>query len=202
MSAMSRNKTVSDHKKDNRSRADDTSHKWAFVEFTGTQATQDAVDFLNNSPSRLGPGEASAGTVGVMYIDIGSLDSLDSPTWGYQNFPAGTGPGEGPDGVLFNLNGAPRQGAGEVCAIPRNDGQHGGADGSVGVFSMQPGSIDFMAWPTWQYRNFGSKQAAVDFLNAAPMKEGGKVRLGPGEATAWARGDGTVGVFYLERGPG
>jgi hypothetical protein len=179
------------------SRGSDTSRKWAFVEFSGSQATQDEVNFLNNSP-RLGPGEASAGTVGVLYFEGGSLGSLTSPTWVYQNFPAGNGPGQGPGGAVYNLNGAPRQGAGEVCAIARNDGSLGGENGSVGVFSLQPGSISFMSSPSWQYRNFTpdeGPQAVVDFLNKAPQKD-------PGEATAWAREDGSVGLFYLEHGTG
>jgi hypothetical protein len=167
------------------SRGSDTARKWGFVNFTGTQATQEEVNFLNQ-PLRLGPGEASAGTVGVMYLDIGSLGSMSSPTWQYLDFDAS----QGPQGAVNYLNAPARQGPGQVSAIARNDG-------SVGLFFLEPGSLGSMSSPTWQYRNFtsdeGGQQAVVDFLNAAPRKD-------PGEATAWARGDGSVGLFYLEAG--
>jgi hypothetical protein len=173
------------------SRGSDTARKWAFLKVTGTQATQDAVNFMNGgspaSPLRLGPGEASAGTEGVLYLDVGSLGSLTAPTWVYLDFDAS----QGPQGAVDYLNEPARQGPGQVSAIPRNDG-------SVGLFFLEPGSLGSMSSPTWQYKNFTpdeGPQAAVDFLNAAPRKD-------PGEASAWARNDGSVGVFYLEHGTG
>jgi hypothetical protein len=187
-----------------------TAQAWAYQEFDASQGTQGALDFLNGAPNsrnvghRQGFGEASLnprnnGTVGLLYLEPGSLGSSTAPTWVFKNFPPGNGPGKGPGGVTFDLNGAPRQGAGQVSAMARNDGKHQGTDGSVGVFAMEnPESLGFMASPEWLYRNFTASegpQGAVDFLNADPRKD-------PGEATAVARSDGTVGLFYLEHGTG
>ena len=55
-----------------------------------------------------------------------------------------------------------------------------------------------MADQTWVFRNFTAAEGtagAVAFLNEAP-------RQGPGEASAFARNDGSVALFYLEPGTG
>jgi hypothetical protein len=55
-----------------------------------------------------------------------------------------------------------------------------------------------MANQTWLFRNFTAAegtQGAVNFLNEAPQQD-------PGEASAVARNDGSVGLFYLEPGTG
>jgi hypothetical protein len=49
---------------------------------------------------------------------------------------------------------------------------------------------------TWFFRNFTAQegtQGVVNFLNAA-------ARQGPGEASAIARNDGSVGLFYFSPG--
>ena len=52
---------------------------------------------------------------------------------------------------------------------------------------------------TWVYTNFtpaqGTADAAVTFLNQAP-------RQGAGEASAFARNNGSVSLFYLDPGTG
>ena len=89
------------------------------------------------------------------------------------------------------MNEADRQGAGQVSAIARNDG-------SVGLFFLEPGSLGTGTAQAWVYRNFTPAEGpagAVTFLNEAP-------RQGPGEASVFARNDGSVSLFYLEPGTG
>lgn len=55
-----------------------------------------------------------------------------------------------------------------------------------------------MADQQWQSRNFSATegtQGALDFLNLSPAQ-------GQGEASAAARNDGSVGLFYLDPGTG
>ena len=94
----------------------ETSPTWLTAEFPSIQA---AVDFLNADP-RQGPGEASAtprsnGTVGLIFLEPGSLGAATSPTWLSAEFP------NVQDAVNF-LNEPPQQTAGEVSAFIRNDG--------------------------------------------------------------------------------
>jgi hypothetical protein len=164
---------------------------WVYQNFTPAQGPAEAVTFLNEA-YRQGPGEASLaarndGSVGLFFLEPGSLGTSTEPTWVYQNFTPAQGPAEA---VTF-LNEAYRQGAGQVSATPRNDG-------SVGLFFLEPGSLGTSTTQTWVYRNFTPAQGpaeAVAFLNAAP-------RQGPGEASAYARNDGSVSLFYLEPGTG
>jgi hypothetical protein len=164
---------------------------WVYQNFTPAQGTAEAVTFLNEA-YRQGPGEASLaarndGSVGLFFLEPGSLGTSTEPTWVYQNFTPAQGTAEA---VTF-LNEAYRQGAGQVSAIARNDG-------SVGLFFLEPGSLGTSTAQTWAYRNFTPAQGqaeAVAFLNAAP-------RQGPGEASAYARNDGSVSLFYLEPGTG
>jgi hypothetical protein len=168
-----------------------TAQTWVFLNFTKAQGTQGAVNFLNLA-LRQGPGEASAnarndGSVGLFYLEPGSLGTSTAPTWVFLNFTAA----QGPQGAVNYLNLPARQGAGQVSAMARNDG-------SVGLFFLEPGSLGSMASPTWLYKNFTAAQGtqgAVDFLNEAPQQD-------PGEASAVARNDGSVGLFYLEPGTG
>jgi hypothetical protein len=108
-------------------------------------------------------------------------------TWVYRNFT----PAQGPAETVTFLNEADRQGAGEASAAGRNDG-------SVGLFYLEPGSLGAGTAQAWVYRNFTAAEGtagAVTFLNEAP-------RQGPGEASAFARNDGSVSLFYLEPGTG
>ena len=105
--------------------------------------------------------------------------------WMYTNFPGTNG---ATDAVTF-LNEAPRQGAGEVSAVARNDG-------SVGLFYFEPGSLGSGTQQTWQYRDFPGPNGpgdAVTFLNEPAAQN-------RGEASANARNDGSAGLFYLEPG--
>jgi hypothetical protein len=107
--------------------------------------------------------------------------------WQFRNFTAA----EGTQGTVNFLNQAARQGAGQVSAVARNDG-------SVGLFYLAPGSLGGGTQQQWQFRNFTAAegmQGTVNFLNQSP-------RQGPGEASAVARNDGSVGLFYLEPGTG
>jgi hypothetical protein len=55
-----------------------------------------------------------------------------------------------------------------------------------------------MANQEWKFRNFTAAEGtagAVSFLNESPAK-------GHGEASAFARNDGSVALFYLEPGTG
>jgi hypothetical protein len=168
-----------------------TAQTWVFLNFTKAQGTQGAVNFLN-AALRQGPGEASAnarndGSVGLFFLEPGSLGSSTAQTWVFLNFTKA----QGPQGAVNFLNAPARQGAGQVSAMARNDG-------SVGLFFLEPGSLASIASPTWLYQNFTAAQGtqgAVNFLNAAPRQD-------PGEASAVARNDGSVGLFYLEPGTG
>jgi len=161
---------------------------WVYTNFTPAQGTAGAVTFLNEA-DRQGPGEASAtprndGSVGLFYLAPGSLGTSTTPTWLFRNFAAVQ------DALAF-LNDPLRQGSGQVSAIARSDG-------SVGLFFLEPGSLGTSTAQTWMYLDFTPAQgttAAVEFLNAAP-------RQGPGEASAFARNDGSVSLFYLEPGTG
>jgi hypothetical protein len=169
-----------------------TEPTWAYVNITPAEGgAAEAVSFLN-AADRQGPGEASAtprndGSVGLFYLEPGSLGTSTEQTWAYLNFT----PAEGPAAAVAFLNDAYRQGAGQVSAIARNDG-------SVGLFYLEPGSLGTSTEQTWVYLNFTPAQGtseAIAFLNAAP-------RQGPGEASAYARNDGSVSLFYLEPGTG
>ena len=164
---------------------------WVFRNFTAAEGTAVAVTFLNE-PDRQGPGEASAtprndGSVGLFYLEPGSLGSGTEQTWQFLNFT----PAQGPAAAVAFLNEPARQGRGQVSAVARNDG-------SVGLFYLEPGSLGSGTGQTWFFRNFTAAEgpaAAVAFLNEAP-------RQGPGEASAFARNDGSVALFYLEPGTG
>jgi hypothetical protein len=161
---------------------------WVFRNFTPAEGTSGAVTFLNE-PARQGHGEASAvarndGSVGLFYLEPGSVGSNTQPAWLFLNFSTAE------EAVAF-LNEAPRQGAGEVSAIARNDG-------SVGLFYLEPGSLGASTQQAWVFRNFTPAEGtsgAVTFLNEP-------ARQGPGEASATPRNDGSVGLFYLEPGTG
>src|ERR1700736_4288918 len=95
---------------------------WVFRNFTAAEGAQGAVDFLNE-PARQGPGEACAvarndGSVGVFYLEPGSLGSSTAQTWVFWNF---TAPHGTQTAVTF-LNAALRQGPGEASANVRNAG--------------------------------------------------------------------------------
>ena len=112
---------------------------------------------------------------------------MANQTWGFRNFTAA----EGTAGAVTFLNEPARQGPGEASAVPRNDG-------SVGLFFLEPGSLGSGTQQTWVFRNFTPAEGtagAVAFLNEAH-------RQGPGEASAFARNDGSVALFYLEPGTG
>ena len=168
-----------------------TSPTWVFRDFTAAQGTAGAITFLNEA-ARQGQGEVSAvarndGSVGLFFLEPGSLGSSTSPTWAFRDFPAA----QGPAGVVAFLNEAARQGRGQVSATPRNNG-------SVGLFFLEPGSLGSSTSQTWAYRNFLPAEgpaAAVAFLNEP-------ARQGPGEASAFVRNDNSVGLFYLEPGTG
>ena len=168
-----------------------TQQTWVFANFPAAEGPAGAVAFLND-PARQGPGQASAtarndGSVGLFFLEPGSLGEGTQQTWEYRNFT----PAEGPAGAVAFLNEAFRQGRGQVSAVARNDG-------SVGLFFLEPGSLGSGTQQTWVYRNFTAAEGttgAAAFLNDAP-------RQGPGEASAFARNDGSVGLFYLEPGTG
>ena len=105
----------------------ETSPSWLTAEFP---SAQDAANFLNADP-RQGPGEASVtprsnGSVGLLYLEAGSLGGSTQQAWLTTEFPTAQ------DAVNF-LNASPRQGAGEASAFVRNDG-------SAVVFYLEPGS--------------------------------------------------------------
>jgi hypothetical protein len=164
---------------------------WVFRDFAAAQGPAAAVNFLN-APARQGHGEASAaarddGSVGLFFLAPGSLGSSTQQTWEFRNFTAA----EGPAGAVNFLNEPARQGAGEASAFARSDG-------SVGLFYLAPGSLGSSTRQTWFFRNFTPAEGtagAINFLNASP-------RQGPGEASAFARNDGSVGLFHLEPGTG
>ena len=218
--------------------------QWQFIEFTGSNGVQQAVSFLND-PARQGPGEASAtvqagGSVGLFYLEPGSLGSSTAQTWesadfagaqlavNFLNDPARQGPGQvtatmsaggpteviylspgslgsnttpswetlvepGPDGLKLAvdfLNENPRQGAGEVSVtvLP---------GGGLGLIDLNPGSLGASTSPTWFYKEFPAPNgvtSALAFLNAAPQQAAGEV-------SAYAPGDGSAVIVYLEPGP-
>src|SRR5580704_8781154 len=168
-----------------------TRQAWGFRNFTAAEGTAGAVTWLNEA-DRQGPGEASAvarndGSVGLFYLEPGSLGSGTQPTWGFRNFTAD----EGTAGAVAWLNEPYRQGHGEASAVARNDG-------SVALFYLEPGSLGTSTQQAWGFRNFTAAEGtagAVGWLNEAP-------RQGPGEASAFARNDGSVALFYLEPGTG
>ena len=162
---------------------------WGFRNFTAAEGTAGAVAWLNE-PDRQGPGEAIAfarndGSVGLFYLEPGSLGSSTNLTWGFRNFSAA----EGTAGAVTWLNEAERQGHGEAIGYARNDG-------SVSLFYLEPGSLGSSTRPTWGFRDFSAAEGtagAVTWLNEAE-------RQGRGEASPNARNNGTVGLFYLEPG--
>jgi hypothetical protein len=104
-----------------------TSPAWLVAEFP---SPQEAADFLNLDP-RQGAGEASVtprsnGTVGLLYLEPGSLGASTRQTWLTAEFPSAQ------DAVAF-LNAVPRQGAGEAAGFVRNNG-------SAVIFYLEPGS--------------------------------------------------------------
>ncbi len=110
-----------------------TEQTWQFQEFPAPGGEAAAVSFLNE-PARQGPGEAtvtprSNGSVGLLWLEPGSLGDATAPSWQYKDFP-------GPDGeqaALAFLNASPRQGAGEVSGYVRTDG-------SAVIVYLEPGS--------------------------------------------------------------
>ena len=221
--------------------------QWQFIEFTGSDGVQQAVTFLNEA-ARQGPGEASAtvqagGSVGLFYLEPGSLGSSTSQTWESSNFAGLTGaqqavnflneaarqgPGQvtasmsaggpteviylspgslgsnttpswetlveaGPNGLKLAvdfLNENPRQGPGEVSmtVLP---------GGSLGLIYLNPGNLGASTSPTWFYKEFPAPNgvtSALAFLNAAPQQAAGEV-------SAYAPGDGSAVIVYLEPGP-
>ena len=134
---------------------------WQFRNFTAAEGTAGAVTFLNEA-FRQGPGEASAvarndGSVGLFYLEPGSLGTGTQQTWFFRNFT----PAEGTAGAVAFLNEAFRQGPGEASAVARNDG-------SVGLFYLEPGSLGTGTQQTWFFLNFTPAEGtagAVAFLN-------------------------------------
>lgn len=107
--------------------------QWMYENFTGPQAPTRAVAFLNEAP-RQGRGEACVfmredGSVGVLYLEAGSLATSTQQTWFYRPFTAD----EGPAAAVAFLNASPRQGPGEACICVHRDG-------SVGLFFLEPGT--------------------------------------------------------------
>lgn len=110
-----------------------TQQSWEVMQFSGANAEQQAVDFLND-PSRQGWGEASVtprqnGTVGLIFLEPGSLGEGSEQAWNWKGFP---GP-NGAQAVLNFLNALPRQGRGEVSCFVRSDG-------SAAAFYLEPGT--------------------------------------------------------------
>ena len=162
---------------------------WQFRAFPAPGGEQAAVTFLNE-PLRQGAGEASAtlrndGTAGLLWLEPGSLGEGDAQTWQSQEFPAPNGE----QAAVAFLNEPLRQGRGEATATLRNDG-------SAGLLWLEPGSLGEGDAQTWQSQEFpapNGEQAAVAFLNEP-------LRQGRGEASLTPRGDGTVGLLWLEPG--
>jgi len=118
-------------------------------------------------------------------LEPGSLGTSDENTWQSREFPA---PNGGQAAVDF-LNEPLRQGRGVATVTLRNDG-------SAGLIYLEPGSLGEGTEQTWQLREFpapNGEKAAVDFLNEP-------LRQGAGEASITPRGNGTVGLVYLEPG--
>ena len=160
---------------------------WKYQNFTSAEGPAEAVSFLNKAP-REGPGEVSAtprnnGSVGLFFLDPGSLGTSTEPTWKYQNLT----PAQGPAAAVTFLNVEANEiGSGLISAIARGDG-------SVGLFYLEPGGLSRGITPDYAYLNFTPAEgpaAAVAFLN-----EMGANRAG--YASAYARDDGSVSLFYL-----
>ena len=164
---------------------------WEFREFPGPHPNgeDNAVIFLN-AADRQGHGEASAalrgdGSVGLFYLEPGSLGASISPNWTYQDFP---GPNGAKAAVIF-LNEPDRQGRGEVTATLR-------ADGTASLLTLEPGSLGASTAHAWCFKDFPAPHGVRDalaFLNAHP-------RQGEGEVSGYARTDGSAVIFYLEPG--
>jgi hypothetical protein len=110
-----------------------TTQTWQFAEFPAPNGEAAAVNFLNE-PARQGPGEATVtprgnGSVGLLWLEPGSLGDNVAPAWQYKDFPSP----DGEQAALAFLNASPRQGAGEVSGFVRNDG-------SAVIFYLEPGS--------------------------------------------------------------
>jgi hypothetical protein len=163
--------------------------EWQAREFSAPNGEQETVIFLNE-PLRQGAGEATVtlrnnGSAGLLFLEPGSLGTSEEKTWQSREFPA---PNGGQAAVDF-LNEPLRQGRGEATVTLRNDG-------SAGLIYLEPGSLGESTEQTWQLREFAApagEQAAVDFLNEP-------LRQGAGEASITPRGNGTVGLVYLEPG--
>jgi hypothetical protein len=69
------------------------------------------------------------GTVGLLWLEPGSLGDSTAQTWQSKDFP---GPA-GEQAALAFLNATPRQAAGEASGFLRNDG-------SAVIFYLEPGS--------------------------------------------------------------
>jgi hypothetical protein len=217
--------------------------QWQFIDFT-TNGVIQAVTFLN-APARQGPGEASAtvranGSVGLFYLEPGSLGWSTAQIWESQNFPTVAQ-------ALSFLNAAPRQGDGQVTGtmtvggattlIDLNPGSLGSnttpswetlvepgpiletalksavgflnedprqgrgevsvtvlPNGSVGLIYLNPGSLGANTSPTWFFKEFPAPNGVTDalaFLNATPSQAAGEV-------SAFAPGDGSAVIVYLE----
>ena len=162
---------------------------WQFSAFPAPDGEQAAVNFLNE-PLRQGAGEASAtlrndGTAGLLWLEPGSLGDGGAQTWQMRNFPAPNGE----QAAVEFLNEPLRQGAGEATATLRNDG-------TAALLWLEPGSLGYSDAQTWQSAEFpgpGGLKAAVDFLNEP-------LRQGRGEASVTPRGNGSVGLLWLEPG--
>jgi hypothetical protein len=106
---------------------EETSPSWLVAEFPSAQA---AADYLNADP-RQGPGEASVtprsnGSVGLLYLEAGSLGGSTRQAWQVAEFPSA-------QAAVDFLNAASRQGAGEASGFIRNNG-------SAAVVYLEPGS--------------------------------------------------------------
>ena len=162
---------------------------WQFRAFPAPDGEAAAVKFLNE-PLRQGRGEASATlrndrTAGLLWLEPGSLGEGTGQTWQSAEFPAPNG-----EAAAVNfLNEPARQGRGEATVTLRNDG-------TAGLLWLEPGSLGNSTTQTWQFAEFpapNGEAAAVNFLNEP-------ARQGPGEATVTPRGNGSVGLLWLEPG--
>jgi hypothetical protein len=162
--------------------------QWQYIQFTTSGVIQ-AVDFLN-APARQGPGEASAtvranGSVGLFYLEPGSLGSSTAQTWQSQDFTTAA------QAVGF-LNASPRQGAGQVTATMT-------VGGATTLIDLNPGSLGSNTTPSWETLVQSGPvletalKSAVGFLNDDP-------RQGPGETSATPLPDGSAGLIYLNPG--
>jgi hypothetical protein len=163
--------------------------EWQSREFSPPNGEQETVIFLNE-PLRQDAGEATVtlrnnGSAGLLFLEPGSLGTSSEKTWQSREFSSPNGA----QAAVDFLNEALRQGRGEATVTLRNDG-------SAGLIYLEPGSLGEGTEQTWQLREFAApngEQAAVDFLNEP-------LRQGEGEASITPRGNGTVGLVYLEPG--